>query len=312
MVSFHNDSRWLLKSLLSLLELDYPKERHEIILVNDGSTDGSEKTIADMVVANSPRLRIVQQMDLGPGAARNRGVHESKGDVIAFTDPDCRVEKDWLTNSVRHYAEPAVGGVEGRVETEWEKILYPIRSSPARFRYVTANISYRRKAFDDVGGFDEGFRWKEDDELAYRVLAKGWRIVTDSKAIVHHPIHYNGVRSLILWGLKHQYDVLFYKKHPGLAKEYFKLKTFGPVHVSPELLLTLAAIICVLAAALPTIYFGVFGTVTIPVIAAGLLLAKRKVEMQKPKRSFWWMGFFIFCVELGRLAGSLKFRKFFF
>jgi glycosyltransferase involved in cell wall biosynthesis len=189
-ISFHNEEQYIGACLKSLLSLNYPKDLYEIILVNDGSKDGSEKIIKEIIeeANHSVPIILLAQEDKGPSAGRNLGVKASKGEIIAFTDPDCIVDKEWLNQHIKHYQDSTIGGVEGRIETDWNELIIPKKVAPVGYRYVTCNISYRRKTLEEVNIFDEEFKFKEDDDLACRVLKKGWRIVSESKALVYHPV----------------------------------------------------------------------------------------------------------------------------
>lgn len=310
-VSFHNDVAFLKQCLLSLLRQSCPPERYEIILVNDGSEDGSQETVSEIVQANPARIRVLTQVEKGPAGGRNLGVRDAKGSVVAFTDPDCTVDKAWLTQHLKHYTSEDVGGVEGRVETDWERLLVPTRISPAGFRYVTCNISYRREVLEKVGLFDENFRWKEDDDLAYRVIKAGWKIVPDGEAIVYHPVKQLTVRGLVTFGLKHRYDALFYRKHADVAKEHFGFARLGPIALTPEFFYCLGEI-AILVLTLVGLLSGML-IALLPLVVAGLwgIFHRRRMLRRRPKVSFLWMLVFIPLIELGRLWGTIKFRQIF-
>jgi GT2 family glycosyltransferase len=309
-VSFHNEAAFLNRCVASLLKLSYPSESYEVILVNDGSEDGWEGIVAELVRANPTRIRVLSQTDKGPAAGRNLGILNSRGSVVAFTDPDCVVEPNWLLRHVKSYTSQGIAGVEGRVETDCEELLDPIRVSPAGFRFVTCNISYRREVLEKVGLFDENFRWKEDDDLAYRVIENGWKLVSDTSAVVYHPVKYLKPRALIRLALKRRYDVLLYKKHQDIVKGYLHLKTLGPVALSPEFFSVCAGLLGVLLVL-------VFLTVA-PVVAAAAFIClfgwgvfkRRSMARRRPKASFFWVTVQVLSVELGRLWGSFKFHRF--
>ena len=310
-VSFHNEGAFLNQCVASLLELSYPPERFEIILVNDGSDDGSEEAVSELVRANEARIRILTQPDKGPAAGRNLGVSNAKGSIVAFTDPDCIVDKGWLKQHVANYRSEDIGGVEGKVETDWDQLMEPIRISPAGYRYVTCNISYRREVLEKVGLFDEQFRWKEDDEVAYRVIKAGWKIVTDEHAIIYHPVKKLSARGLVRFGLKHRYDVPFYGKHPDVAKGYFRMVKFGPIALTREFFVACGLILIFLLALVGLLTGNVI--TLLPLIPAAVwgMIHRRSMLRRKVKASILWMTIFILLIEVGRLWGTIKFRRFF-
>lgn len=308
-VSFHNEGAALRKCLPSLLSQTYPHEKYEIILVDDGSNDGSAEEISQFVRSNSPRIRILRQPDRGPAAGRNLGIRNAQGSITLFTDPDCLADNDWIFQHVRHYASPQVGGVEGYVKTDWDQLLYPIRVAPAGFRYVTCNISYRRETLEKVGFFDENFRYREDDDLAYTVMEAGWEIISERNAVIYHPVKNQGLRGVVSIGLKHRYDPLFYKKHPDAAMKLYRFLKFGPFILSPEFRVCIATIIGFVLLAATFSIDAVLGLLVVSVLIVGGVFQRHKMLRRKAKASLFWMGIYILFIEIGRLQGSLKVRQ---
>ncbi len=94
----------------AILATDYPPDRREILVVDNGSTDGTAALI------QSRSVRYLREPKRGVSNARNRGIAESTGDVLAFVDADCLVEPQWLTELVRPFEDPAVGSVAGDLQ----------------------------------------------------------------------------------------------------------------------------------------------------------------------------------------------------
>jgi len=174
----------------------------EVIVVDDGSRDGTEVLIRDL--APPPfELRYVRQKNRGPAAARNRGIEEARGTLVAFTDDDCVPAPDWLRRLQEALEGPAGDGLAGvggatfpvRVETPVEKLLalrnqehYAPLGGTGALLLATCNAAFRRAALRQVRGFDEEFRFPggEDTELCLRLAERGHRLGTAPGAVVFH------------------------------------------------------------------------------------------------------------------------------
>jgi glycosyltransferase involved in cell wall biosynthesis len=123
-VPFFNSKKTLPSLLDSLLSQTYPKEKYEIILVNDGSTDDSVKQIEEVqsFTVVPPIKLLHNRQKKGPANARNKGIIESGGEIIALTDSDTIPDINWLTNLINpflnHLDNSNVGGVRGETLTD--------------------------------------------------------------------------------------------------------------------------------------------------------------------------------------------------
>jgi GT2 family glycosyltransferase len=175
----------------------------EVVVVDDGSDAPVDASLRDRDLPF--RLRVLRNATAtGPGAARNRGVHASRGDVLLFTDDDCVVDPSWVGALASPLSgEPTLlAGVGGRVFArdrdvfsryfEFHRILEPRphdAAHPERIPYlVTANCAIRREAFMRAGGFDGRIPMAggEDAALAARIVKKGYHLERVPSAFVHH------------------------------------------------------------------------------------------------------------------------------
>lgn len=181
----------------SLMRLDYPGTSLQIVVVDDG---GPRPMLDGLDVG--PDLRVIPQHNLGPAAARNRGAREAEGEILAFTDDDCRPRPDWLRQFVRALAEEPAAMVGGRTlngleQNIWAQasqelisFLYDAFATSHSLRpfFTTNNLAVAREKFLDIGGFDEGFPLPaaEDRDLSERwaVNVGPLRYVKD--AVVDH------------------------------------------------------------------------------------------------------------------------------
>jgi glycosyltransferase involved in cell wall biosynthesis len=157
----------------------------EVVVVDNGSTDATRAT-------GLATLRL--ETNRGPGGGRNAGVAVTDADVIVFTDDDCRPTPHWLEHLLPAFDDPDVVVVQGRVDPDpatkqqMGPFDHTISVHGATPFFETANVAYRRAAFDAVGGFVErgGRAFGEDALLGEAVLARGGKRAYVDVAVVHH------------------------------------------------------------------------------------------------------------------------------
>ena len=192
-VPVYNAEATLETCIDSLLHLEYPRDRHELILVDNASTDRSWKILQRF----GNHIRALQEPKPGPSAARNCGIRNAQFPVVAFTDSDCRVDAQWLRHVVEPLCDPAVGVSGGSIRSDrpcnrveaFGDIVHD--NSKAITHYVppysaSANWASRREDLLRLNGFDEAFLRSEDVELSCRMLQAGFRLAHAPEAIVYH------------------------------------------------------------------------------------------------------------------------------
>lgn len=130
----------------------------------------------------------------GPAATRNHGWRATASDWVVFLDDDVLPAADWLPALIADLdgCEPDVAGVQGRVDVPLPADRPPTDrernvAGLAGARWITADMAYRRSVLEELGGFDEGFRraYREDSDLALRVIDAGWRISQGERRVTH-------------------------------------------------------------------------------------------------------------------------------
>ena len=193
-----------LRHVIAALERQaYPSDAFEVIVISDGSTDGTDAYLE--ALRSSMRLRWLSQANQGPAAARNAGVQTAVGEFIIFIDDDVVPEPQLLEEHARSHREAGrdvvvLGplltpeGFEMAAWVRWEQemLMKQYRALlrgdwPATARqFYTGNASLRRNHILSAGGFDERFRRAEDVELAYRLANNGLEFVFNIQAAGMH------------------------------------------------------------------------------------------------------------------------------
>jgi GT2 family glycosyltransferase len=189
-----------LRQCLDALALQTLPEPWEVVVVDDGSPDplGS---LADEFGGRLD-LRVIRQANAGPAAARNRGVHESRGTFVAFTDDDCLPHRDWLVTlltAARERPEALVGGttVNGLPEELFastsqlivDLVYEHFNADPENAYFLTSNnMLCRRELFLAVGGFDATFprAGAEDRDFCDRWRMTGRPLLWRPRALIDH------------------------------------------------------------------------------------------------------------------------------
>jgi GT2 family glycosyltransferase len=257
-VATYNGARTLKICLESLTRLNY--SNYEIIVVDDGSTDRTPE-----IVQTYPQIRYVRQPNLGLSTARNTGMAASEGEIIAFTDSDCRADEDWLHYLIGDLLSGDFGGIGGHnfLPPEDSAVAAAVMASPGGPAHVMltdreaehvpgCNMAFYKHALIEIGGFDPVFRKAGDDvDVCWRLLQAGYRIGFSPAGFVWH---YRRSTVAAYLGQQAGYgeaEALLARKHP----EYFSVLGGsiwrGRIYTQSQLGVTVHR---------PVIYHGLFGS----------------------------------------------------
>jgi glycosyltransferase involved in cell wall biosynthesis len=174
----------------------------EVIIVSDGSTDGTDEYLSAIKTPLS--LRFVPQANAGPAAARNNGIRNAQSDIVLFIDDDVVPSPRLVAEHMRLQAgspnlvvlgpmlnppdfalSPWVAWEQAMLEKQYAAMQRGDWEATAR-QFYTGNTSLPRHALLSSGGFDERFRRAEDIELAYRLDQQGMKFTFTMTAVGHH------------------------------------------------------------------------------------------------------------------------------
>jgi glycosyltransferase involved in cell wall biosynthesis len=182
------------RCLDALMMQTLAQDKYEVILVDDGSTDGTTST------AQAYPVKLLRQSNRGPAAARNAGANLATGEILIFTDCDCALKPDFLQLMLQAFEDPRVAGAMGAytsnaaepvprfVQQEFDFKQRRMAGAETIDTVHTYAAAYRRRIFAESGGFDEVYPVpsNEDQELSYRLAEAGHRLIFVPDAQVVH------------------------------------------------------------------------------------------------------------------------------
>lgn len=295
-----NAERTLPACLRALQDQTIAPDEYEIIVVDDGSTD------ATAVVARTMGACVASQAHQGPAAARNLGVSLAQGELIMFTDADCAPAHDWLEQMSAPLQDETITGVKGAYATRQTAIVARLvqlefaerYARLSKHRYVdffdTHALALRQSALQAAGPFDTFFPAanNEDVDLAYRLAARGYRLVFNPNARVYHqhPDTWRGYLRQKFWRGYWRMQVYQRYPHKMLADTY-----------TPQALKLQVALVFLLLIALPFAWWLALACGTL-LLASGVSLFRLVWRHDRALLPF--LPFFLFARALAIGFGS--------
>lgn len=212
-IATRNRAPVLRDTLAAFRQQRHPGGRFELLVADNGSTDGTREAVESWRAADGAAARYLYVHAPGKSLAVNAALGAVRGDVVAFTDDDVRPHPDWLAALARAFTDPSVDFVAGRILPIWT-VPPPAWMSPALFGVLAvpdngserqplradggimpigANMAVRQRVLTRVGGLCESLgklegslRTGEDHEFFLRLLSAGCHGVYEPEALVHH------------------------------------------------------------------------------------------------------------------------------
>lgn len=275
-VPSYNRREEIAELLESFRALDFPRDRFELIIADDGSSDDTAALVESVRDSVDFTLHFHRQENAGPGAARNMGMERARGDFFIFIDSDCTVAPQWLAAIDRDLTAneaDAFGGPDS-YRDDFPPLLKAINYSMTSFittggirghkkkqlgRYYprSFNMGLSRAVWERIGGFG-GLRHGQDIEFSHRIITSGAKVVLVPDAVVFHKRRTSikkFYRQVFNWGVAR---INLYKIDAGMLE---------PVHALPAVA-TLGVLLVVLA----TLLFPVVWSATRWLFLLGVLV----------------------------------------
>ena len=218
-VATHN-RRALLARLLAALEAQTWEEL-EIVIVDDGSADGTWEELERVAASGTRPVRVLRQdRPGGPAAARNRGWRAARGSIIAFTDDDCVPTPGWL--------EALVAPIDaGRAE-----LTQGVTEPPREQWDGSGPFARTMWVLEEAGGFDEryGRPFGEDTDLAWRAIEAGARTAFVEDAVVRHEVWPSSWPAHVRDRARREAIVLAAREHPQIRDRFWRPRWYQGSH----------------------------------------------------------------------------------
>jgi GT2 family glycosyltransferase len=216
--------RWLLNALE---DQTLPRQEWELIVVHGYDDATVERFVEDHPLAADGTLRLIGPPAGGgpPARQRNVGWRDARGELVAFTDDDCRPEPDWLESVVAAAGDRPGEVIQGATRPdplEWDVFAAPHVHSlqvdpPGRYAQ-TCNILYPRALLERLGGFDERAVVGEDIDLSLRAREGGAELVGLAGAVVNHAIEAHTLPRFVARNLRWRHLAYVVSRHPSLRR----------------------------------------------------------------------------------------------
>jgi len=267
----------LLRVLEALGRQDPSAGEFEVVVVDDGSRDGTGEAVARLAPPFPLRL-LRNDRPSGPAAARNAGAAGARGEFLAFLDDDAVPRPDWLLRALERLERDRLDLLQGPylVEGTGEELLR--HGEPGPIPFLGGNLFVRRTLFERLGGFEpayydpaRGLYFREDADLGFRALDAGARVALEPGVAVEHPHPFPDFASCVRHVRRYAFDPLLHRRHPARFREGIEVKRVLGMRLRRPLHRAALAHGLLLVAAASTFAAGLPGTAAL--LGAGALAA---------------------------------------
>jgi cellulose synthase/poly-beta-1,6-N-acetylglucosamine synthase-like glycosyltransferase len=277
-VAMRNEERHIARCVESLLAQDYPADRLEVLFMDGRSTDRTRALVTERI-AGRPGFAVVDNPGQIQSIAWNLGIERARGDLVGIVSGHSELAPDYVTQVVETLGRTGADLVGGPARAESETVVgeaialamsTPFGVGGAEFRYATEEHEVdtvfmgvcKRALYEQIGGFDAEMVRNQDDELSYRLLAHGGRIVCNPKI---GSVYRNRATLRSLWKQYFDYGrwkVRVMQKH----RSQMRPRQFVP----PVFVATLGA-----SALAPPLFTAIAGTYSAAALAMSVYLAAK-------------------------------------
>ena len=331
-----NEAKILKQSLQSLLDLNY--RNYEIIIVNDGSTDDT-KEIAESFVGyrngkfNPIKISLINKRNNGKASALNVGIQYSTAEFVLCMDGDSQLSPDSLKRAVRHFKNHSIGAVAGNVKVlnrkrfltdlqalEYIEGLNMARSAQSFVRAVNiipGPIGLFRKSAIIQAGFYSSDTFAEDADLTLKILAKGWKIYYEPRAISYTEApssfqqllkqRYRWTRGIIQSIRKHKKQLvnptINFRNTVILWSMFYEALIWPPMNIAAHLFFIIAALVFGFSS---LIIFWWIGLALLDFISALYCIAVEKEEARLLPYTIIYRMFFILVIDICKAMSTIE------
>ena len=235
-----NRYQLLKKTLYAFSQQTLPSDQFEIIVVDDGSTEDLRTLVNRVQVQTGLNLKYMRQENAGPAIARTIGAKSANSPYIALIDSDVVPSTCWLEKGLDYLrSSEKIGAVEGKtVIPDKEKITPFTHQTENLFgsKYLTCNLFLRKELcrFYDcyrsstMKKNEKGFPFREDSDLAFSVLLRGFKIPFAEDAVAYHPTLKAKWLTPFKLAWRYQFDQILKKRFPKLYSSKIDSHRIGP------------------------------------------------------------------------------------